>query len=626
MAETAIENRLKALWESPKTVYGWLATVDHKTLGIRYLATAFCFLMIGGVEALLMRLQLTRSDLALLTPEAYNQIFTMHGVTMIFWYASPILSGFAVYLVPLMIGARDMAFPRLNAFTYWTFLLSGILLYISPLLGQAPHAGWFAYVPYTLTKYSPGMGMDFYAASLILLTISTTGGAINFIVTILRLRAPGMAISRMPLFLYSTGTISFVILFSLPSLTANCIFLELDRRWGTHFFRIANGGDTFLWQQLFWFFGHPWVYVIFLPATGMLSMIVPVFSRRPIVGYPFVAVATILTGIVGFGVWLHHMFTVGMSDIAMSIFSAGSMTVSIFTTIQVFAWLATIWRGRPVATTSMYYAVGSIVLLVIGGLSGVFTGVIPVDWQAHNSYFVVAHIHYVLIGSNVFPVFAAFYYWLPKMTGKKMNETIGKLSFWVMFIGFNAGFFPMHNLGLLGMPRRIYTYPASAGFDGLNELVTCGAFLFGIGILISIVNFFYSRRAGLPAGNNPWNADTLEWSTTSPPKVFGSEHLPVVVSRHPLWDDFDEEADPDDDRVLDWGRLTPTTTVLDAVPVGIATIPEDSLAPLFMSVVLFGVFLAIIYQLLWLTLAALLLTFFIGCYWMWPRTEKEMIS
>ncbi|KAA6457578.1 cytochrome ubiquinol oxidase subunit I [Acidobacteria bacterium AB60] len=623
-SSTSTISRLTTLWETPKTVYGWFATVDHKTLGIRYLVTAFSFLIIGGVEALLMRLQLTRSDMAVLTPEEYNQMFTLHGVTMIFWYASPILSGFAVYLVPLMIGARDMAFPRLNAFTYWTFLLSGILLYVSPLLGQAPHAGWFAYVPYTLAKYSPGLGMDFYVASLVFLTISTTGGAINFTVTILRLRAPGMAISRMPLFLYSTGTISFVILFSLPSLTANCIFLELDRRWGTHFFQIADGGDTFLWQQLFCFFGHPWVYVIFLPATGMLSMIVPVFSRRPIVGYPFVAIATILTGVVGFGVWLHHMFTVGMSDIAMSLFSAGSMTVSIFTTIQVFAWLATIWRGRPVATASMYYALGSIVMLVIGGLSGVFTGVIPVDWQAHNSYFVVAHIHYVLIGSNVFPVFAGFYYWLPKMMGRRMNERIGKLSFWVMFVGFNLGFFPMHNLGLLGMPRRIYTYPARAGFESLNELVTFGAFLFGVGILISIINLFYSLRVGAPAGENPWNADTLEWSATSPPAVYGSEHIPVVVSRHPRWDDFEEEEDPNDDRVLDWGRLTPTTTVLDAVPVGIATIPEDSLAPLAMSLALFGFFIAIIYQAMGWTLAAVITTFLIGCYWMWPRTEEEV--
>jgi cytochrome c oxidase subunit 1/cytochrome c oxidase subunit I+III len=624
MATAAIEERLTSLWETPKTLYGWFATVDHKELGIRYLITAFAFMLIGGIEALIMRIQLAHSNLAVLSPEAYDQIFTMHGATMIFWYASPILSGFAVYLIPLMIGARDMAFPRLNAFTYWTYLLSGVLLYIAPALGQAPHAGWFAYAPYTLTKYSPSLGMDFYVLSLILLTISTTGGAINFIVTILHLRAPGMAISRMPLFLYSTLTISTVILFALPALTADCIFLELDRRWGTHFFHIAGGGDIFLWQQLFWFFGHPWVYVIFLPATGMLSLIIPVFSRRPIVGYPFVAIATVLTGVVGFGVWLHHMFTVGMSDIAMSFFSAGSMTISVFTTIQVFAWVATVWKGRPVPTASMYYAIGSVVMLVIGGLSGVFTGIIPVDWQAHNTYFVVAHIHYVLIGSNLFPVFAGFYYWLPKMTGRMMNETLGKLSFWVMFIGFNVGFFPMHILGLMGMPRRIYTYNAGLGFDSWNLVVTLGAFTLGIGVLISIINLLLSLRNGPRAGSNPWNSDGLEWSTSSPPKVFGSAHIPLVASRHPLWDDFEEEEDPDNDRVLDAGRLTPSTTTLDAIPIAISTMPEDSLTPLLSSLTLFGFFLFIALQMVWTALAMLVLTALIFAVWMWPRADKEV--
>lgn len=625
MSTASVAERLTSLWETPKTTRGWFATVDHKNLGIRYLVTATAFLITGGLEALLMRIQLSRSDLAFLSPEAYDQIFTMHGATMIFWYAAPILSGFAVYLVPLMIGARDMAFPRLNAFTYWTYLFSGILLYVAPFLGQAPHAGWFAYAPYTLTLYSPGLGMDFYALSLIFLTISTTGGAINFIVTILRLRAPGMAISRMPLFLYSTLTTSFVILFGLPALTAACIFLELDRRWGTHFFHIAEGGSTLLWQQLFWFFGHPWVYIIFLPATGMISLIIPVFSRRPIVGYPFVAIATVLTGIVGFGVWLHHMFTVGMSDIAMSFFSAGSMMISVFTTIQVFAWLATIWKGRPVATASMYFAVGSVVMLVIGGLSGVFTGVIPVDWQAHNTYYVVAHIHYVLIGSNVFPVFAGFYYWLPKMTGRLMNERLGKLSFWVMFAGFNVGFFPMHILGLLGMPRRIYTYRPGLGFDSWNMVVTTGAFVLGIGILISIVNLFTSLRTGELAGRNPWNSDGLEWSSDSPPAPYGSIHIPLVASRHPLWDNFDEEDDPDDDRVLDWGRLTPVTTALDAEPIGIATIPGDSLLPLFMSIAMFAFFATLVLQMAFTALGILLLTFVIGGIWMWPRDVKEVV-
>ena len=365
---TAVQQRLQKIWETPKTVYGWFSTVDHKEIGHRYLATAFIFLIIGGVEALVMRIQLARSDQSWLTPETYNQLFTMHGMTMIFWYAAPILSGFANYLIPLMIGARDMAFPRLNAFSYWTFVLSGILLYISAFLGQSPHGGWFAYAPYTSLRYSPGYGMDFYALALIFLTISTTVGAINFIVSIFRLRAPGMTISRMPLFLYSTLTISFAILMSLPALTVDCVFLELDRRWGTHFFDTRLGGEPLLWQQLFWFFGHPWVYVVFLPATGMASMIIPVFSRRPIVGYPYVAISTVLTGVVGFGVWLHHMFAVGMSDMAMSFFSAGSMTISIFSAVQVFCWIATIWKGRPVATAAMHFAMGFLALLVIGGL------------------------------------------------------------------------------------------------------------------------------------------------------------------------------------------------------------------------------------------------------------------
>lgn len=624
MAETAVKERLTELWETPKSLYGWLTTVDHKELGMRYIFTAILFLVVGGLEALVMRIQLSQPNMSVITPETYNQVFSMHGITMIWWYASPILSGFSVYLVPLMIGARDMAYPRLNAFTYWAFLLSGMFLYVSWIFGQAPHAGWFAYVPYTLTRYSPGLGMDFFSAAVTFLTISTTGGAINFIVTILRMRAPGMAISRMPLLMYSTLTISLVILFALPTLTADSIFLELDRHWGTHFFGIANGGSTFLWQQLFWFFGHPWVYVIFLPATGMLSIIIPVFSRRPIVGYPFVAISTMLTGLVGFGVWLHHMFTVGMSDVAMSFFSAGSMTISIFTIVQVIAWLVTIWRGRPVATAAMYYAVGSVVMLVIGGLSGVFTGIIPVDWQVHNTYYVVGHIHYVLIGSNLFPVFAGLYFWLPKMTGRMMNEKLGKLSFWIMFIGFNVGFFPMHILGMMGMPRRIFTYQSGLGWGGWNMVVTVGAFVLGIGILVSFINFFVSMRHGALAGPNPWNADTLEWATSSPPEPFAFEHIPLVSSRHPMWDDFPKFEDPKNDRVLDQGRLSITSTWLDAEPTGLATIAEDSPWPLAMALTLFGFFMAFIFVSKGSLLAMAVLTLLIGYAWLWPKEDKEI--
>jgi len=622
MITVAVEERLTELWETPKSVYGWFATVDHKDLGIRYLITAFLFLLIGGVEALVMRIQLMRANESFLSPEMYNQLFSMHGITMIFWYASPILTGFSVYLVPLMAGARDIAYPRLNSFTYWTFLLSGVLVYIGPLMGEAPHAGWFSYMPYTNIIYSPTHGMDFYAISLIFLGISTTAAAINFIVTILRFRAPGMAISKMPLFLYSTLTISVTIVFAMPALTLACIFMELERRWGFHFFGTDAGGNPLLWQQLFWFFGHPWVYVIFLPATGMISLIIPVFSRRPIVGYTYVALSTVLTGAVGFSVWLHHMFTVGMSDMAMSFFSAGSMTISLFTTITIFAWVATVWHGRPVATTSMLYALGSVALLVVGGLSGVVTGIIPVDWQLHSTYYVVAHIHYVLIGANVFPVFAGLYFWIPKMTGRMMNERLGKWSFWVMFVGFNIGFFPMHLVGIMGMPRRIYTYPAGLGLQPMNELMTFGAFMLGIGILLSIINLFYILRRGEYAGNNPWNADGLEWAMESPPPVYETVHIPAVSTRHPLWDEFDEDEDPGDERVLAQARLTLTTSLLDAVPLSAASMPKESLVPLMMSLALFGFFLALVYQLLWVCLAGLILTYLLGCYWLWPRPIK----
>lgn len=625
MSTVTVEQRLTEIWETPKTVWGWFATVDHKEIGQRYLVTAFLLLAIGGIEALIMRIQLARPDQALLSPEMYNQLFTMHGVTMIFWYASPILSGFSNYLIPLMIGSRDMAYPRLNAFTYWSFLLSAILLYIAPCMGQAPHGGWFAYVPFTDIQYSPGRGMDFYALALIFLTISTTAGAINFITTILRLRAPGMSLSKMPMLCYSTGTISFAILFALPALTVDCVFLELDRHWGTHLFKVVGGGSVLMWQQLFWFFGHPWVYVIFIPAMGMLSMIIPVFSRRPLAGYPYVAVSTVLTGLVGFSVWLHHMFAVGMSDMAMSFFSAGSMLVSIFTIVQVFAWIATIWSGRLVMTTAMYYALGSIACLVIGGLSGVYTAVIPVDWQVHDTYFVVAHIHYVLIGANVFPVFAAFYYWLPKMTGRMLDEYIGKWSFWIMFIGFNVGFFPMHLLGLQGMPRRIYTYPAVLGLGATNMLVTVGAFVLGIGILLSILNFLISQRSGLLAGKNPWNADTLEWSTDSPPAPYGSVHIPTVVSRNPLWDTHDEEEDPDDSRIFDNGRQTPSTTWLDAEPFAIAQMPKETLAPLLLALSLFIFFGAMVFEMLWLALAGVILTIACSYYWLWPQYQEKPV-
>lgn len=621
MADAALHDRLTKLWATDPGFLGSLATVDHKKIGVRYLVTATIFLLLGGIEALVMRAQLAGPETGLISPEAYNQLFTMHGVTMIFWYAAPILSGFGNYLIPLMLGARDMSFPRLNAFTYWVFLFSGILLYGGYAFGYGPHAGWFAYAPYTNEIYSPGMHMDFYALALIFLTISQTAGAINFLVTIFRQRPPGMAISRMPLFMYSTATISVLSIVALPALTAGCLFLELDRHWGTHFFDMAQGGSATLWQHTFWFFAHPWVYIIFLPATGIVSMIVPVFARRPIVGYVYIAVATVLTGVVGMGVWAHHMFAVGMSQLSMSYFSAASMTISLFTAVQVFAWLGTLWTGRPVMANPLRFVLGFLALLIIGGLNGVITAAIPFDWQLTDTYFIVAHIHYVIIGANVFPVFAAFYYWLPKISGRMMNETAGRVSFWLMFVGVNLAFVPMHLVGLAGMPRRIYTYGGEMGWDLMNLLITAGAGVFALGVLVSMVNFLVSIRSGRPAGRNPWGADTLEWDTTSPPAVYGHPHVPTVRSRHPLWDDHDEQHDPSGERVLDHARLTFATSALDGKTVGLSRMPVDTLAPLLVALALMGIFTALLFQALWAALGMTVAALGFTAFWNWPQRE-----
>lgn len=620
---SAARTRLLELWAPKGGAYGWFASVDHKEIGHRYLVTAMAFLVIGGIEALVMRLQLAHADQRMVTPEIYDQLFTMHGVTMIFWYASPILSGFGNYLIPLLLGSRDMAYPRLNAFSYWTFLLSGVFLYCCVPFGEAPHAGWFAYVPYAGIKYSPGVGLDFYALALLFLTISTTVGAINFIVTILHHRAVGMSLGRMPLLMYSTLTTSVTIVFSLPALSVALIFLELDRRWHCHFFDPENGGSALLWQQLFWFFGHPWVYVVFLPATGMVSMLLPVFARRPIVGYPWVAGATMLTGVIGFCVWVHHMFAVGMSHASMTFFAAASMTISVFSTIQVFAWIATLWTGRPVLTTSMLFALGFLAALILGGLSGVVTAVIPFDWQVHDTYFVVAHLHYVLVGANVFPVFAAFYYWLPKMTGRKLGERLGRWSFALMFIGFNVTFFPMHITGAMGMRRRVYSYAVEQGFEGLNLTATIGAFVLTLGIGLTIWNFIVSLRRGEEAGRNPWNAPTLEWATASPPEPYLTEVLPKVRSRHPLWDSLDEYLDPKGERVFDDGRVALATTWRSAEPLSVAKMPEDTLAPLGTGLALTGLFFALLERSLSYAVLGGVATAVMIALWLWPEPEKK---
>ena len=614
--------RLEKVWTTPPTLWGSLTTVDHKTIGLRYLATAFAFLVAGGIEAVLMRAQLSAPDQAVLSPEAYDQIFTLHGITMIFWYAQPILSGFGNYLVPLLIGSRDMAYPRANALSYWLFLASGLFLYAGVPFGLAPDGGWFAYVPLTSKPFSPGRNLDFYALALIFLTISTTVGAINFTVTILRHRAPGMALHRMPLMLYSTLTTSVLSIVSLPALTVACLALELDRQYGTAFFDVSRGGDPLLWQHWFWFFGHPWVYIVFLPATGMVSLILPVLSRRPIVAYPYVALSTVLTGVVGMGVWAHHMFATGMGQLAMSIFAGASMTISLFSTVQIFAWVATLYRGRPIRNTAMLYSLGFIAIFVVGGLSGVVTALIPFDWQIHDTYFVVAHLHYVLIGANLFPVFAAFYYWLPKMTGRLLDERLGRIGFWVMFVGFNVAFLPMHASGLLGMQRRVYSYAPTRSLGAANLVTTAGALVLGLGIALAFVNFAVSLRRGRRAGPNPWNADTLEWATDSPPPEYNLLTLRRVRSRHPLW--ADDGAPPlEGGEALDRGRFTPSTSAVDAELRAIAEMPEESIAPLAFALAMTALFTALLFHALWTAAVATAACGAIAALWVWPEREAE---
>ncbi|SFN89494.1 cytochrome c oxidase subunit I [Nitrosospira briensis] len=622
-----VEANLAGIWETAPGWRGWLSTVDHKTIGLRYIVTAFLFLLIGGIEALIMRVQLAGPDLTLLTPEQYSQLFTMHGVTMIFLYALPILSGFSNYLWPLLLGSRDMAFPRLNALSYWIFLFAGIFMYVSFPLGQAPNAGWFNYVPFSGPIYNTGPNIDVFALGMVLLGISTTVGSVNFVVTLFRMRAPGMTINRVPILVWGTLTASVANLLAIPAVSLAFFLLWLDRQFGTHFFDVANDGKPLLWQHLFWIFGHPWVYAIVLPAMGIVSDALPTFCRRPLVGYTAVALATMATMLIGFEVWIHHMFATGLPAVALSIFGAASMVISIPSAVAVFAWIATIWLGRPVFKTPFLFFAGFVILFVIGGMSGVMTAAVPLDWQLNDTYFIVAHLHYVLLGINVFPVVGGIYYWFPKFTGRMMSERIGKWSFWVMFTGFNVGFFPMHLAGLLGMPRRIYTYSSRMGWDGVNMITSVGSFLFALGVLIFLVNVVISLKRGALAGPNPWDAATLEWTTSSPPPAYNFAVIPTVASRHPLWEDRLEE-DSGDNRarsnftegyLLTKGRETIGTSPIDAKPVAILKMPDDSYTPFFS-----GLFLSLLFAGLllhwWSFTAGMAIAGGITLViWMWPQ-------
>jgi cytochrome c oxidase subunit 1/cytochrome c oxidase subunit I+III len=625
--DSPLASRLEAIWRTPPGLRGVLSSVDHKTIGVRYFVTAFAFLILGGLEALAMRLQLAGPQQRLLTPEQYNQLFTMHGISMIFLYAGPVLSGFSNYLWPLLLGSRDMAFPRVNALSYWTYLFAGIFIYSSFLVGSAPNAGWFNYVPISSREFNAGPNIDFYALGMIFLGFSTTVGSVNFIVTLMRTRAPGMSLNRLPILVWGTLTASIANVLVIPCVSLAFLLLWFDRQIGTEFFNPDGGGQPLLWQHLFWMFGHPWVYAVVLPAMGIVSDGLPTFCRRPLIGYTLVALSTVGTMALGFGVWLHHMFATGLPAMALSFFSGASIIIALPSAVAVFAWLATIATGRPVFTTAFLFFASFIALFVIGGVSGFMTASVPVDWQLTQTYFIVAHIHYVLIGINVFPVVGGVYYWFPKVTGRLLGERLGRWNFWTMFIGFNLGFFPMHVAGLMGMPRRIYTYPADVGWDGVNLITSIGSFVFAIGVLLLLVNMAVSLRRGAPAGANPWNAPTLEWSTPSPPPEYNFVVIPTIASRHPLWENELADLPPEGrsrlDRgyVLDHGRETMGTTVLDGEPDVILKMPDDSYVPLAFALAMAMFFVGLLVQRPLGALAGVALMAAILAAWLWPERQ-----
>jgi cytochrome c oxidase subunit I len=526
------------LFERPRSetgVWSWVSTVDHKRIGILYGVTAFAFFLVGGVEALLIRGQLATPNGSVLSAEEYNQLFTMHGTTMVFLVVMPLAAAFGNYLVPLMIGTRDVAFPRLNAFGYWAFLAGGLFLYSSFLLGGAPNGGWFAYAPQTIGQFNPGNGIDFWLIGLVITGIASLTAAINFIVTSLNLRAPGMTLMRMPVFVWFNLVVSCLLLFAIPIITVALFELYFDRNFGANFFNANLGGDPVLWQHLFWLFGHPEVYILILPAFGIVSEVVPVFSRKSIFSYPVAVFSGIAIGFMGWGVWAHHMFTVGLGPVANAAFAASTIMISVPTGIMIFNWIGTLWRGNVTLKTPMLFALGFIGMFTIGGLSGATHTIVPHNYQQSDTYYIVAHFHYVLFGGAIFGIFAGIYFWWPKVTGKLLGEGLGKLHFWLMLVGFNLTFGPMHIAGLQGQPRRTYRYPEGMGWDFVNALSTIGAGIITVSIVVFMVNAARTMQSKQQAPEDPWDARTLEWATSSPPPEFNFARIPVVDSADAFW-------------------------------------------------------------------------------------------
>ena len=575
--QVLIPGRIEEASSSPSGVWSWLTTIDHKRIGILYGVTALFLFLLGGLEALVIRLQLSAPNNAIVGADRYSELFTMHGTTMIFLGVMPLSNAFFNFIVPLQIGARDVAFPRLNAFAYWVFLAGALILNMSWFFGTAPNQGWYGYAPLTELAWNPGRHVDFWILGLQVLGVSSVAGGINFIVTILNMRAPGVTMMRVPIFCWSALIVQVLIVLAFPAITVALILLSMDRYAGTGFYQIAAGGDPLLWQHLFWVFGHPEVYILILPAFGIVSEIIPVFSRKPLFGYSVMVYAIGAIAFLGFGVWVHHMFTTGLGPTANAVFSGSTMLIAIPTGVKIFNWIGTMWGGSLKFTTPMLFAVGLVSQFTIGGLSGVMHGVVPVDWHHNDTYFVIAHFHYVLFGGSIFGLMAGAYYWFPKITGRMMDERLGKINFWTTFVGFNMTFFPMHFLGLMGQPRRYYTYGAGSGWSFWNAFVSFGAFFLGASIMLFVYNLARSIKHGEPSGPNPWDAATLEWAIPSPPPVYNFAQLPIVGHRDPLWwDAYDRYEGEHLDRHDGQVDQDEVDVKLAGVTIGHGHVPDES--------------------------------------------------
>ncbi|QJQ94749.1 MULTISPECIES: cytochrome c oxidase subunit I [Halomonadaceae] len=621
---------LNEVWDNPRGLRA-LTIVNHSTVGMRFMVTGFVYFLIGGVLAMLIRAQLAFPDQDFMSHETYNQVFTMHGTVMMFLFAIPILEGLAIYMIPKMIGARDLVCPRLTAFGYWCYLLGGIILTSSLILEMAPASGWFMYTPLSSGEYSPGLGSDFWLLGITFVEISALSAGVELVVSILRTRANGMALHKMPLFAWYILAMALMIVVGFPPLILGSILLELERAVGMPFFEVSGGGDPILWAHLFWLFGHPEVYIIFLPGAGIVSTLIPVFARRPIVGYGWAVAAVIIMGFVSFGLWVHHMFTVGIPQLALAFFSAASMLVAIPTGIQLFVWLSTLWLGRPVMKLPMLWIMGFLVIFVLGGLTGVMLALVPFDWQVHDTHFVVAHMHYVLVGGMLFPLLGGFYYWLPLFSGRMPSERIGKWGFWLIFIGFNVTFLMMHLTGLLGMRRRVYTYEAGVGWDLLNLISSVGGFMMAGGVALLLVDLALHFRFGKKAPDNPWGADTLEWSVSKPPNLYNFASLPRVETRHPLWEQAElmhtiPEGRHDLATYRHGRRETLGCEPLTGKVREIIHLPGNSWLPLLASLALAVVCVSLLTRVYWLAGIATLVAIAFLLRWSWVNGAHPKIA